>query len=84
MPSNPLNPSSKAAIERLTLGVESARGAEPSGNAGTCGIYVCFDAGSSGTANCSAATCGIYACFEVEPNGTNAIGLGACFCFEGE
>lgn len=60
MPTNPQSPGSNAAIDRLTLGVASPRGAEPASPYGpTC---ICFDA------EASAVIFGCYgsSCFEAE------------------
>ena len=50
MPTNPTSPNTEAAIDRLTLGIDSPRGAEPNG------------APAPGTMCCM----GCAACFEAE------------------
>lgn len=76
MPTNPTTPNSSAAIDRLALGVDTPRGANPSWGGAMC---YCFEAGSS------AAIFGCYgsACFEAEASVVCQCSW-ACHCFEVE
>ena len=61
MPTDPVKPTSHAAIDRLTLGVDFARTTEPCGNlTTTCSLYLCFEA----EASAAAGVCGRCFCFE--------------------
>ena len=63
MPTSPTQPNGSAAIERLTLGVDSPRGSQPSSLLCDIGCYsFCFDAGASSLL-CGVGHC---ACFEME------------------
>ena len=64
MPTNPVNPTSSAAVDRLTLGVESPRGNAASTNTHYFGSTPCncFEADASGISMC-ACSC---ACSEIE------------------
>lgn len=73
MPTNPVSPNTEAAIDRLTLGIESPRGTQPSMIPGGC---MCFEAEASWIGNCSM-------CFEAEASVVFP-GMGQCGCFEGE
>lgn len=76
MPTNPTSPSSSAAVDRLALGIDSPRGAQPSLHLSPC---ACFEAGAS------AVIFGCYgtACFEAEASGGFLCGP-PCGCFEAE
>ena len=77
MPTNPVNPHNSAAVGRLTLGVDSPRGTEPSMIViTTCN---CFEA------EASAVIFGCYgtACFEAEASNIAACSCSS-WCFEGE
>lgn len=77
MPTNPTQPNANAAIDRLTLGVDSPRGVEPSFGA-ACNYANCFEAEPS-IFMCICCGC---SCFEAEPSNG---GYGPCSaCFETE
>ena len=57
MPENPVSPRSEAAVDRLTLSVDSSRGTEPSIGVGTIGSSVCFEAEPSMCVMCSCPLC---------------------------
>lgn len=61
MPTNPTAPNSNAAVDRLTLGVDSPRGPEPAAPLYPC-CFNCFEAETSGIILCHPG-CG---CFEAE------------------
>ena len=46
MPTNPTTPNTNASVDRLTLGVDSPRGSEPSMPIGCC-VCTCFEAEAS-------------------------------------
>lgn len=64
MPTNPVNPTSNAAVDRLTLGVDRARESDAvSSGPFPCGsLCGCFEADASGISMCA---CGC-ACSEIE------------------
>ena len=61
MPTNPAKPNSAAAVDRLVLGIDSPRGANPAWNDGP--PPFCFEAEASGGITCSLCTC---VCLEAE------------------
>ena len=75
MPTNPVNPTSNAAVDRLTLGVESPRGNAASTNTHYFGSTPCncFEV----EASAAAGVCGRCFCFEADASG---ISLCACGC----
>ena len=50
MPTNPTSPNTNASVDRLALGVDSPRGAEPAlpSTGYACGGCACFEAEASG------------------------------------
>lgn len=76
MPTNPTAPNSNAAIDRLTLGVDSPRGTEPSTPLSSC-FCACFEAEASGPFHWASG------CFEGEPSAV-IFGCYGSSCFEGE
>lgn len=76
MPTTPASPASNASVDRLTLGIESPRGAEPS--TGNCYYQCnCFEAEPLG----AALGPGNGICFEAEASGFT---MCACMCLETE
>lgn len=79
MPTNPVSPNTEAAIDRLTLGVDSPRGGQPHFMGGCMVPCACFEAEPNGVSVCTP----VCACFEAEASGVIP-GIGLCGCFEGE
>lgn len=77
MPTNPTTPNTNASVDRLTLGVDSPRGSEPSMPCGGCCVCTCFDAEASVFQMCA---CGCFEANEAAPSFTGA----PCVCFEAE
>ena len=75
MPTNPTSPNTNASVDRLTLGVDSPRGAEA---ANVPWPPYCFEAEVSAWAGICCCSC-----FEVETSGIPG-GCFACSCFETE
>lgn len=75
MPTNPNQPNSNAAIDRLALGVDSPRGTEPSFPFPSCACN-CFDAEASSLGM-------MCICFETETSGVIPCSP-LCGCFESE
>lgn len=86
MPTNPTPPISNDAIDRLTLGVASPRGTDPSMGpacaAGPSG-FACACACACFETTASAVIFGCYgsACFEAEASGISMCACG-CACFD--
>jgi len=78
MPTNPVRPNTEAAIDRLTLGVDSPRGTAPSCIPGACYACNCFEIETSGTY--TAVPC---ACVEAEASSV-LYGQSQGTCFESE
>ena len=77
MPTNPASPNSSAAVDRLTLGVESPRGTAQTAGLCVCQTGItCFEAEASGLVPCNP-LCG---CFEAEASAVLPCGV----CFEVE
>lgn len=79
MPTNPTTPTANASVNRLALGVDSPRGAQPSaGGPQPFMACFCFEAEASGPFACMASIC-----FEAEVSGVGAYCC-ACYCTEAE
>ena len=78
MPTNPLAPHANASVDRLTLGVDSPRGANPAMPTSMCSC-LCLDVEAAGALPCTP-FCG---CFEAEASAAAGV-CGRCFCFESE
>jgi len=84
MPTNPTSPSSNAAVDRLTLCVDSPRGAEPNGAPGAMccmGCAACFEVESSGFGSGWHVIVGLC-CFEAEASAQYC--TPCCSCLETE
>lgn len=76
MPTNPTTPNANASVDRLALGIDAARGTEPSFPVPVGAL--CFEADAS-----AVFPCGV--CFEAETSGIPPCSIAAnCLCFDVE
>ena len=80
MPTNPASPNGSAAVDRLSLGVDSPRGTEPSFSYAPC-PSACFEAESSGFGSGWHVIVGLC-CFEAEASAQYC--TPCCSCLETE
>lgn len=83
MPTNPTSPQTSGAVERLSLGVASAREADVQAQltcqaaCGSCFMCSCFDASASAVVMCQ--TSGYCSCFDGEASSLYGGPPGMCF-----